>query len=106
MKEYEVPEDGLLLSNPWIDFQQMFDAHLGFVRKVSLKLALEIAGLDFGGQEHDALDDARNTAGLLRLFINESRYDGVISKVKEAMEPSPSGCSLGEMFDFSELSIA
>ena len=44
----------------WTDFQNEFDIHLGFERQISLKLALDMAGIDFNGRQHDALDDARH----------------------------------------------
>ena len=69
LKEYEVSEvERVLLENEWTDFQQEFDGYLGFERQVSLKMALDMAGIDFLGREHDALDDARNTAELLQIF--------------------------------------
>lgn len=54
LKEYEVSEDERnLLETEWTYFQQEFDGHLGFERQVSLRMALDMAGIDFSGREHD-----------------------------------------------------
>ena len=55
MKEYEISEDERnLLETEWTDFQQEFDGHLGFKRQVSLRMALDMACIDFSGKKQDA----------------------------------------------------
>ena len=101
LKGYHVTDsEQPLLAKEWSDFQHEFDAHLGFDRQLSLKMALDMAGVDFSGREHDALDDARNTAELLQIFRDQSLFDRTLRKIKEAMEPSSMGC-LGDLVDFS-----
>ena len=56
---------------------------------------------DFSGREHDALDDARNTAGLLQIFRDKELFNMTLRKIKEAMEPTKIGNTMGELFDFS-----
>ena len=107
LKDYQISEtEEILVTNEWADFQQEFDAHLGFERQLSLKMALDMAGIDFAGREHDALDDARNTAELLQVFRDKALFDSTLRKIKEAMEPTPIGCSIGEMIDFSAFACA
>lgn len=102
LKNYTVSVAELpLIEEEWEDFQHEFDVHLGFDRQLSLKTALDMAGIDFEGRAHDALDDARNTAELFHVFRDEELFDATLRKIKEAMEPTPIGCSLGDMFDFS-----
>lgn len=102
LKKYNVSEtEQDLLQKPWSDFQREFDTYLGFERHLSLKVALEMAGVDFTGKEHDALDDARNTAELLHIFRDEKLFDQTLRKIKEVMEPSSIGSTLGDMIDFS-----
>ena len=60
-----------------------------------------MAGIDFAGREHDALDDARNTAGLLQVFRDEALFDKTLRKIKEVMEPKEFGNAIGDLFDFS-----
>ena len=107
MKEYEISEDERnLLETEWTDFQQEFDGHLGFERQVSLRMALDMAGIDFSGREHDALDDARNTAELLQIFGDEDLFDRTLRKIEEIMKPSSLGNTLGSMIDLSMFAIA
>ena len=107
LKEYEISEDERnLLETEWTDFQQEFDGHLGFERQVSLRMALDMAGIDFSGREHDALDDARNTAELLQIFGDEDLFDRTLRKIEEIMKPSSLGNTLGSMIDLSMFAIA
>lgn len=107
LKGYEVSEreTGILL-NSWSDFQREFDSYLGFEKQVSLKMALNMAGVDYSGQEHDALDDARNTAELLQLFKDEELFDKTLRKIQDAMRPSSIGNTIGELIDLSEFVCA
>ncbi len=107
LKEYRMTEDEIgILGNRWSDFQEEFDSHLGFKRKLSLKTALNMAGIDFKGREHDALDDARNTAQLLQIFRDRDLFDCTLRKIKNIMHPTNIGNTLGSMFDFSKLACA
>ena len=52
-----------------INLKQRFAAVRQLPRPVGLKMALNLAGLQFQGQQHRALSDARNTARLLPLVL-------------------------------------
>lgn len=107
LKNYHVSDrEKDLLLNEWSDFQHEFDSHLGFQKQVSLRMALDMAGVDFAGREHDALDDARNTAELLHIFRDRNLFDLTLRKIKEYMEPSSVASSMGELFDFSMFACA
>lgn len=107
LKDYTISEEEAeIVSIEWTDFQKEFDGHLGFERQVSLKLALEMAGIDFSGREHDALDDARNTAELLQIFKDEKMFDLTLRKIEEAMKPTSLENTIGSMFDLSMFAIA
>ena len=102
LKDYKMTDEEIqVIGNEWRDFQNEFDCHLGFERQVSLKMALDMAGIDFSGREHDALDDARNTAELLKIFNDEKRFEKTLKKIEELMKPSSLENTLGSMFDFS-----
>ncbi len=106
LKGYEVSEEEKsLLEREWLDFQHEFDSHMGFERQVSLSMALDMAGIDFSGREHDALDDARNTAELLQVFRNKELFDTTLRKIKEFMEPA-AGSTIGDLIDFSAFAVA
>ncbi|MBP3806183.1 MAG: exonuclease domain-containing protein [Oribacterium sp.] len=107
LKQYEESRDeAAVLGNVWSDFQKEFDTHLGFDRQLSLKMALDMAGVDFSGREHDALDDARNTEELLHIFRDEELFGKTLRMIKEVMEPSKIGNTMGELFDFSVFECA
>jgi len=102
LKQYKLSEEEhKLIEHGWTDFQNEFDIHLGFERQISLKLALDMAGIDFNGRQHDALDDARNTAKLLRVFKDEELFDQTLRKIEEVMKPSSLENTLGNLIDLS-----
>ena len=107
IKNYLIKEEEKsLLSNEWSDFQHEFDSDLGFERQLSLSKALEMAGVDFSGREHTALDDARNTAELFKIFNDKELFNKTLSKIKEVMQPTNISNTLGDLFDFSAFNIA
>ena len=102
LKQYKLSEEEhKLMEHGWTDFQNEFDIHLGFERQISLKLALDMAGIDVNGRQHDALDDARNTAKLLRVFKDEELFDQTLRKIEEVMKPSSLENTLGNLIDLS-----
>lgn len=106
LKKYELNDvEKELMKEPWKDFQREFDVQLGFERQLSLKTALEMAGIEYSGKEHDALDDARNTAELLQVFKDEELFNATLRKIEECMKPSSEGFSLGSLIDFSKINI-
>ncbi|MEK1907238.1 MAG: exonuclease domain-containing protein [Pseudomonas sp.] len=54
---------------PHINLKQRFASARQLQRAVGLNSALQLAGLNFQGQQHRALEDARNTARLLPLIL-------------------------------------
>jgi inhibitor of KinA sporulation pathway (predicted exonuclease) len=52
-----------------IDLKKRFAETRQLPRPIGLKMALNLAGMQFQGQQHRALNDARNTARLLPLVL-------------------------------------
>lgn len=109
----EVELKGIVLSNEnrqlltdWEDFQKEYGKKLNLDNAVSLKNAAMYAGVDFEGREHDALDDARNTATLLRIVRTPELCKQALEHVIDALTPSASGSTLGSMFNFAELGFS
>lgn len=94
-------EDQSLLSH-WADFQNEFGEKLNLSNAVSLKNAVMYAGVEFEGAEHDALDDARNTATLMKILRTPVLYKSALDNVIEALTPTPVSVPLGSLFDFAE----
>lgn len=91
-----------LLSN-WDDFQKEYGDKLMLKRQVSLKNAVMYAGIEFEGQEHDALWDARNTAALLRIIRDPYLCKETLDHVINILTPAPLCTNLGDLFDFNNL---
>lgn len=62
----------LLQALPHINLKQRFAKARQLQRPMGLNSALQLAGLQFAGQQHRALEDARNTARLLPLSLPAS----------------------------------
>lgn len=88
------------------DFQKEYGEMLGLSKAVSLKDAVMYAGVDFSGKEHDALDDAKNTATLLKIVRIPELCKMALENVINAFNTKPIGTSLGDLFRFDELSIS
>lgn len=83
------------------DFQFEFTETLGLENSVSLGNALSYADIDFEGHQHDALDDARNTANLLRIVRTPELRAKALENVIEILKPKAFGASMGDFFKFS-----
>ena len=58
-----------LLQLPHMNLKQQFAQARQLKRALGLNSALQLAGMQFSGQQHRALEDARNTAPLLPLVL-------------------------------------
>ena len=93
------------MEHVWLDFQAEYEKVLGLERNISLKDAIMYAGEDFHGHQHDALVDARNTACLFGIVRDEEKCEKALKHVIEVLKPKTE-VSLGDMFDFSGLSLS
>lgn len=87
----------------WFDFQKEYTEKLGLERIMSLKKALDYAGISFEGHMHDALCDAKNTAELFAIVRDEERCNKVLKTVMEVLKPKNVNGTLGELFNFGTL---
>jgi len=89
----------------WEDFQREYSSIIGVNRPVNLEKALNIAGIPFEGEQHDALMDAENTAELYRLTRDTEAFKKSIKEIKSLIDDDdePLTSSLGSMFDFDSL---
>ncbi|MCY1337125.1 Exonuclease [compost metagenome] len=62
-------QDSLLARLPHLNLKQRFAEMRQLPRPVGLNAALQLAGFNFHGQQHRALEDARNTARLMPLVL-------------------------------------
>lgn len=61
--------DSALARLPHMNLKQQFAQARQLRRAPGLNSALQLAGMQFNGQQHRALEDARNTARLLPLIL-------------------------------------
>ncbi|AKF52231.1 Inhibitor of the KinA pathway to sporulation,predicted exonuclease [Pseudomonas syringae pv. syringae HS191] len=61
--------DSALSSMPHVNLKQRFAQARHLQKPMGLNSALQLAGMQFSGQQHRALVDARNTARLLPLIL-------------------------------------
>ena len=106
LKGIVLEEQNQNMLNDWEDFQKEYGETLHLENSVSLKNAAMYAGVDFEGREHDALDDARNTATLLKIVRTPELCKQALEHVIDALTPSASGSTLGSMFNFAELGFS
>ena len=90
----------LLMPETWKDYQIEYMNHFNFERLMSLKDAINMAGLDFQGRAHGALADARNTSYLYQ-EAKSSRFSQMMKEIRAGREEFT--VSLGALFDFSQL---
>ena len=103
LKGISSDDSNLIFLSNWFDLQKEFGDKLNLSNAVSLKNAVMYAGIDFEGTEHDALDDARNTAILLKTIRIPELCEAALKYVLESLNPAPISTSLGNMIDFTEL---
>lgn len=92
------------MENKWYNFQEEYGDTLGVDRSLSLKDAVMYAGMDFSGHQHDALDDAKNTADLFSIVRDKEKCKKTLCHVMDVLKPKK-GVSMGELFDFSGISL-
>lgn len=106
MKKIHLDSKDAELLQKFQDFQKEYGDTLGVLNAVSLKDAVMYAGVDFLGKEHDALDDAKNTAALLRIVRIPELCKDALKNVIDAFSTKPMGTSLGDLVHFGEMKIS
>lgn len=105
-KDYQLSDNEKDIVQNWYDFQHEFGEILGLSKQVSLENALRYAGVDFVGDMHDALYDARNTAELFTITRVEEKKQKTLDKVVKMLHPEERKCTIGDIFDFSQIMTA
>lgn len=106
LKQYTLNKKAKEIFRDWCDFQCEYGTVLGVDRQLSLKQAIMYAGIEVEGRLHDALDDARNTAHLVKIIRIPELRQKALDSVIEALKPKPMTVSLGAMFDFSQFDLS
>ena len=98
---YKKLYDGQLPPNMrrWMDFQKVYTRIMGLSRSMSLSSAINIIDNDFEGHQHSALDDAANSAELLRLGKNKGQFAQKTAGIKKVFnkKDEPLTSSIGDL---------
>ena len=106
LKQIKLDDQDKKLLSEWNDFQKEYGRKLGLENSVSLSNAVMYAGLEFEGNAHDALNDARNTGYLLEIVRDPDKCEKSLKYAIELLNPTPVGQTLGDLFDFSGFILA
>ena len=90
--------DSFMDSERWMDYQAEFGRRFDFLRAVSLEEALMYCNIDLDGRLHDGLDDAVNTATLIKTL--ELNKDFVLCQcdIDYKTDSDPLCFSIGNLF--------
>lgn len=102
LKNYEKDSEIEYMFEHWIDFQKIFSEIIQSKRVLSLEKALNVCGITFLGQKHDALCDARNTS----LLYKESKQNDILKftqNIKSYLGVESEPIRLGDIFNFYSL---
>ena len=94
LKEISLPWQ---LCQRWMDFQAVYTRLIGLsgANPLSLKFAIGTVEQSFDGQAHRAVDDAANSAELLRI-VKSGRLPDQARIIREALHPSQGLASMGD----------
>ena len=82
----------------WVDDQREFSKEIGVDKELSLTCAVSAIDEKFDGKAHDALTDARNTAKIVTLLSDRSKFEKRMKPIKELFNSEPSEDTLGSLF--------
>lgn len=72
--------------NDWCDYQKEFSRLIGVGHPISLDKAVDLVGESFVGRMHDALCDARNTAGVFTAVHDTENFEHCIERIREILK--------------------
>lgn len=104
--EHEIISKGLINSRiddfmkkeRWMDYQAVFGTRFEFDRAVSLEEALICCNIEVDGRLHDGLDDAINTAKLIRTLEMDKNFTICQYEPDTKEDKETFGFSLGDLF--------
>lgn len=89
----------------WVDYQAVFGERYDFSKLVSLSEALMYCNIDIDGRLHDGLDDAVNTAKLIRILENDKEFVLYKEDIDIGSGSEPLNFTMGGLFAGLNLSF-
>lgn len=97
-KEIEDPNiEEFMVSDRWTDYQAVFGERFDFLRAVSLEEALNCCDIEVVGRLHDGLDDAVNTAKLIKTLEQNENFVLRNSIEEFTTDSKPLGFCMGDL---------
>ena len=90
--------ENFLQESKWIDYQKEFGERFDFSNAVSLSDALMYCNIEVDGRLHDGLDDAINTAALIRTLEHDPDFMLYNREVDFSLESEPLNFTMGDLF--------
>lgn len=106
LKHVELSEKELMILSGWHDFQKEFGDLIHAEDPVGLEKAVNLCGLQPVGRLHDAYWDSLNTARVFRSTRNKERFLDSVARMKEILGYEEKRTTLGELVDFSSISLS
>ena len=90
-----------LTKRRWIDLQRLYMRFSGINQNMQLERALTALDIETTGHLHRAIDDAKNTAEILRIMKNPAESAERFGAIHRFLEPDTSGqySTLGDLFN-------
>ncbi|SES12907.1 3'-5' exonuclease [Lachnobacterium bovis] len=89
MKKYNDARLDKIFEN-WRDLQEIVDSMLCVSQNLSLNNVLKGINVNFIGQQHSAVDDARNTAFIYQTIQDRALFEKKMKPLVELMQPTES----------------
>ena len=90
--------DGFMSQDRWIDYQAVFGSRFDFNRAVSLEETLMYCNVSSEGRMHDGLDDAVNTAKVIKVLETDENFKLYECKEEFMGEMPTLNFSMGDLF--------
>lgn len=90
--------DSFMNPEKWIDYQDVFGKRFEISREVSLEEALMSCNIDIEGKFHDGLDDAANTAKLIKVLEMNPEFELCEYAVEYKTDTEHLNYCLGDLF--------
>jgi inhibitor of KinA sporulation pathway (predicted exonuclease) len=91
----------------WMDLQKMVDETIGVEKQLSLENVLRGVDIVFEGQQHSALDDARNTAYIFQIMQDKTSFSHKMRPIVDLFAPKEEVTfTLGNLFSGINLQLA
>lgn len=90
--------DNFMRPDRWVDYQEVYGKRFEIERAVSLGEALTCCDIEVDGRLHDGLDDAINTAKLIKLLEQNPDFVICTNEAAYIADDEPLKFSLGDLF--------